>query len=167
MTELTSERLRLRHFRDDDTDAYARMLADPEAVRFLGHGPLPRHEAWRQMAMLMGHWTLRGFGMWAVEERTRGELVGRVGFHQPEGWPGFEIGWLVEPSRWGRGYATEAARTCLDWARAHREEERVISLIHPENLASIAVAEKLGERFERRHELFGVEVSIYGRELRP
>ena len=76
---------------------------------------MTRSEAWRNMAMVLGHWQLRGFGLWAVEEQERGVLAGRVGCWQPEGWPGLEIGWTLRRSFWGMGYATEAARAALEW----------------------------------------------------
>ena len=84
---LTSERLILRPFRENDLDAFARCCQDEETMRYLG-GTLSREDAWRQMAMLLGHWQLRGYGMWALEERATGAFVGRLGFHRPEGWPG-------------------------------------------------------------------------------
>ena len=70
--ELRTERLRPRRFRAEDVDAYAEMCADREVARFLTvtGEPLSRHDAWRQMAMFVGHWELRGYGMWAAEERS-------------------------------------------------------------------------------------------------
>ena len=96
MVTLASRRLLLRMFRESDLDAYAAMCGDPEVMRYLGDGyPLTRAEAWRNMALVLGHWQLRGFGLWAVEERATGLLAGRVGCWQPEGWPGLEIGWAL------------------------------------------------------------------------
>ena len=98
---LTTERLTIRPFALRDFDAYAAMLADPLVTRYLGAGgTLGREEAWRHLAMLIGHWELRGFGMWAVTERGRDEMIGRVGFFEPEGWPGFEIGWTFARHAW-------------------------------------------------------------------
>ena len=94
MITLGTHRLILRMFRESDLDAYAAMWRDPDVMRFVGDGyPLSRAEAWRNIALILGHWQLRGFGLWAVEERTTGILVGRVGCWRPEGWPGMEIGW--------------------------------------------------------------------------
>jgi RimJ/RimL family protein N-acetyltransferase len=150
-------------FRDSDTDAYAEMLADPEVMRFLGGGkPVSRIEAWRNMAMIVGHWHLRGYGMWAVEERESGELVGRVGCWRPEGWPGIEVGWTLRRAYWGRGYATEAARASLDYGFEKLNLTRIISLIAPDNVASIRVAERLGERPGGDCEVLGTKVVIYG-----
>jgi RimJ/RimL family protein N-acetyltransferase len=160
---LQTERLVLRMFRDDDLDAYAPICADPEVMRHLGEGKtLTRAEAWRQIAMIVGHWQLRGYGLWAVEERATGELVGRIGFFNPEGWPGFELGWVLRRAAWGKGYATEGARRALAHAFTEMGREHVISLIYPANTASIRVAERLGEALERRTELYGHEVLVYG-----
>ena len=163
MVSLETERLTLRMFRDDDLEQYAPLCADPEVTRFLGDGStLDRAGAWRQMAFFVGHWHLRGYGLWAVEERATGRLVGRVGFLNPEGWPGFELAWTLAREHWGKGYATEAARRALEYAFTEMGRERVISLIHPDNRASIRVAERIGEKPEGTTELFGHEVIIYG-----
>ncbi len=162
MLTLETERLLLRMWREDDFESYARICADPEVMRYLGGKPLSRLEAWRHMAYLVGHWHLRGYGHWAVEEKASGELIGRMGFFYPEGWPGFEAGWTLARESWGKGYATEGARRMLDHAFREMRREHVISLIHPENEASIRVAEKMGETLEGETEILGTPVLIYG-----
>ncbi len=108
------------------------------------------------MALVLGHWQLRGFGLWAVEERATGLLAGRVGCWQPEGWPGLEIGWAFRREFWGRGYATEAAQMVLvDTLFPSAASTRLISLIHPQNERSIAVALRLGMRREQDTEIMG------------
>lgn len=162
---LDTERLRLRSFRAEDIDAYAAMHADPDVMRYLNGGvPLSRDEAWRSMAAMTGHWTLRGFGLWAVEERETGAFVGRVGLYYPDGWPGKEVGWSLAREHWGKGYAFEAARASLDHAFRALHWPRAISLIHPENRRSILLAERLGERFEREVELHGSRTLVYAIE---
>ena len=163
MPTLETERLVLRMFQADDLDAYATMCADPDVMRYLGDGkPLTRPDAWRQMAMILGHWQLKGYGLWALEERATGALVGRAGFFEPEGWPGFEVGWMLRRESWGRGYATEAAARVLRYAFTELGRERLISLIRPANAPSIRVAERLGERLQGRAEVFGHEALVYG-----
>jgi RimJ/RimL family protein N-acetyltransferase len=131
---LETQRLRLRAFRDDDLDAYAPFCADPEVMRYIGTGVTQtRAEAWRSIASFLGHWMLRGYGMWAVEKNDSRELVGRVGFINPEGWPGFELGWILGRPHWGHGYAIEAASAALDYARETLKRDRVLSLIRPGN----------------------------------
>jgi len=118
--------------------------------------------AWRQMAMILGHWQLRGYGPWAVEERESGRVIGRIGFFNPEGWPGFELGWVLGTAWHGRGYATEGAKAALRYAFEVMNREKIISLIQPANTASIRVAVRLGECLEGESEVFGKKVLIYG-----
>ena len=161
MSCLATERLVLRMFRESDLDAYAAMLGDPEVMRHLAPNPMTRAEAWRNMAMVLGHWQLRGYGLWAVEERASALLAGRVGCWRPEGWPGFEVGWALRREFWGRGYATEAARAALDHAFTELAQTRVISLIRPENARSIAVAARLGMIYHGETDLNGNTALIY------
>jgi RimJ/RimL family protein N-acetyltransferase len=162
MIRLETDRLLLRPFCDADIDAYAAMCADPEVMRYMGdRGVLTREDAWRQMAMLAGHWHLRGFGMWAVEERSTGTFIGRVGLHFPDGWPDREIGWALARPHWGRGFALEAARAALTHAFEHLRWPRAISLIDPENRRSIQLAERLGEQPEGEATVRGHRVRVY------
>ncbi len=164
--ELVTERLLLRQFRDDDLEAYAAIQADPVVARHVGDGaPADREASWRLMALFLGHWTLRGHGQYAVEERAGGSFVGRVGLWRPEGWPGLEIGWLIGRDRWGRGYATEAARTVAQAAFAELGVDRLISVIRPDNVASIRVARKIGAVHDTTIELHGHTVDIYAMTL--
>ena len=160
--ELGTERLLLRQFREDDLEAYAAIQADPVVARHVGDGsPTDREASWRLMALFLGHWTLRGHGQYAVEERTSGAFVGRVGLWHPEGWPGLEIGWLTGRDRWGRGYATEAARTVAQTAFARCGVDRLISVIRPDNAASVRVARNLGAVHDDTIDLHGHSVHIY------
>jgi RimJ/RimL family protein N-acetyltransferase len=147
---------------ETDFEPFAKMCADENVMRFLGGKPLDRLEAWRNMALHIGHWELRGYGHWAVEEKSSGQFVGRLGFLNPVGWPAFEIGWTLSPQVWGKGYATEGARRALEYGFNELDKPHVISLIHPDNKASIRVAERLGEKLEGKTELFGNDLLIYG-----
>lgn len=161
-TTLETERLILRMFREEDFESYASICADADVMHYLGGKPYTRLEAWRHMAFLIGHWHLRGYGHWAVEEKASGRVIGRLGFLNPEGWPGFEIGWTLGRESWGKGYATEGARRALEYAFTELNQDHVISLIHPENQASIRVAERLGEKLEGEAELLGMDLLVYG-----
>lgn len=163
MVRLETERLILRMLSLDDAEDYARICADPEVMRYLGEGkPLSKLEAWRSMAFMVGHWQLLGYGIFAVEEKASGKLVGRIGFLNPAGWPGFELGWTLARESWGKGYASEGARRALRYAFEELNRDHVISLIIPDNTPSIKVAERLGEKLEGKTELMGHEVLIYG-----
>ena len=160
--QLETDRLLMRMWRESDFESYAALCADPEVMRYLGGKTFNRMEAWRHMAFLIGHWHLLGYGHWAVEEKSSGELIGRVGFLNPADWPGFEIGWTLARKFWGKGYATEAARRALDYGFRELDKHHIISLIHPDNAGSIRVAERLGEKLEGQTELLGHDVLIYG-----
>ncbi len=155
---LTTDRLTLRGWREDDLAPYAAITADPEVMRFLG-GTLDVADAWRQIAMFVGHWELRGYGLWVVERA--GELIGRIGLLRPEGWPGLEVGWLLGRSAWGQGYATEAARAAVEYAWRELDAQELISLIAPDNTASQRVAARLGMRPGEDYDLRGTPVVIH------
>lgn len=160
--ELTTERLRLRAFHAMDFDAYAAMMADPEVTRFLGEGrPLSRVEAWRQLAMFAGHWVLRGYGLWAVEERATGQFVGRIGCHDPEGFPAFEVAYTLARPGWGKGYAREGAGAALAYARDVLRHPAITSIIRPDNQRSIRVAESLGAVASETVEFYGAPSILY------
>lgn len=96
---------------------------------------------------MVGSWTLLGYGMFSVIERSSGRWVGRVGPWQPEGWPGTEIGWGLSRAALGRGYATEAAAAAMDWAVDTLGWSDLIHCIDPANEASKRVATRLGSSF--------------------
>ncbi|MCU0964900.1 MAG: GNAT family N-acetyltransferase [Burkholderiaceae bacterium] len=159
---LETPRLRLRPFGADDWPAYAAMCADAEVMRHVGTGQVQSaDDAWRSMAVFLGHWALRGYGMWALEHRDSGALLGRVGYIDPPGWPGFELGWLLARPHWGHGYAREAAAVALRHAFDVLQRDRVISLIRPGNARSVAVAEAIGESLQGSVELMGGEALVY------
>jgi RimJ/RimL family protein N-acetyltransferase len=160
--QLETDRLIMRMWREDDFEPYLELCSDPEVMRFLGGKTLDRLETWRHIAFMVGHWQLRGYGPWVVEEKATGDFVGRVGFLNPVGWPAFELGWTLGRRFWGRGYASEAARRALSYAFDELDKDHVISLIDPQNTNSIKVAERLGEKLEGKTELLGREVLIYG-----
>lgn len=159
---LFTDRLLLRGLEQRDFESYAAMMADPQVTRYLSAGvPLSRDDAWRQLALIIGHWELRGFGLWAVEHRSTGEFLGRIGCFEPEGWPGFEVGYTLARAHWGHGYAQEGARAALAFAHDVLGKRDVISLIRPANLGSIRVATALGAKRSGSVEFFGSATEVY------
>jgi RimJ/RimL family protein N-acetyltransferase len=147
MRDRETARLVLRRWRAEDLDAYARMAADPEVMRFVG-GVRSRDGAALDLARMEEHWERHGFGLWAAELRSSSEVIGFVGLSEPAFIPeligSVEVGWRLERAFWGRGLATEGGRAALDAAFGELELEEVCSIIHPDNAASRRVAEKLG-----------------------
>jgi RimJ/RimL family protein N-acetyltransferase len=117
------------------------------------------------MALFLGEWILHGYGMWAVEERASGRLIGRVGFLNPHGWPACELGWLLAREAWGHGFALEAAEAARAYGRAKLGIGELISLIRPDNVRSIALAQRLGASLDRKTDFMGGEVLQYRHPL--
>jgi RimJ/RimL family protein N-acetyltransferase len=159
---IETDRLLLREFRDSDFEAYASMVANADVMRYLADGkPLSRSDAWRQMAIFAGHWSLRGFGVWAVEEKSSGQFVGRIGCFHPEGWPAFEVAYTLARPSWGKGYASEGAAASLRYARETLGRTEIVSVIRPENHGSIRVATKLGATPAELVDFYGGVARLY------
>ena len=147
---LETERLVLRDFTRDDLDAHAATLGDIEVMRHITGEPLSREDVMRRIFMSVGQWPVDGVGMWAVERKADGRLVGQVGFFdmardmQPniEGLP--EMGWIFDTSVHGQGIAREACVAALAWLDATHGPVEVPAIISEGNAASMRLAEKLG-----------------------
>lgn len=149
MDEVCTERLRLRRFRAGDAEAYAAINADPLVVRYLG-GEIDQAASDAQLARIMAHWDEHGLGLWAAELRGGGRMIGFVGLSVP-GFlpavlPAVEVGWRLASDVWSRGFATEGGRAAIEWGFGGLGLDRIISIIDPDNIASLRVAEKLGMR---------------------
>lgn len=150
---LETPRLILREYRADDFEPYAAFMADPDVARYIAPAPMNRADAWRSLASSIGHWTLRGYGTWAVERKDDGTFIGRVGMINPEGWPSLEVGWTLGKQYWGKGYATEAANAAIRYAFLTQPVDKIISCIDPDNTPSQQVAQRVGETKGARHAL--------------
>jgi len=157
---LRTGRLVLRPYRPDDFEPFAAMQADAEVMRYITDVQ-DRGTAFRAFCANIGHWAVRGFGPWAVEEIASGELVGHAGLVHWEGKPAMEVGYAIYRSAWGKGYATEAAAASLRWAHEVLGARSVISVIHPDNAPSIRVAERLGARFDHEQVVKGERLLVY------
>lgn len=140
--KIETDRLTLRGIGAHDVEACMDFLTSSRA-EYIGRKK-DRREAWRTVATLIGHWTLRGYGPWAVADRASNQILGVIGPWCPEGWPEPEMSWSVFAEAEGRGIAREAAIA----ARAHAYDvlgwKTVVSYIDPENTRSIRLAESLG-----------------------
>jgi RimJ/RimL family protein N-acetyltransferase len=156
---LETERLLLRPLAIVDIDDLVALGEDPEVSRFVDQ--LGRAAAEERVRSTEREWRQRGSGMFAVVDRGKGGFLGRVGLRY---WPQFEeteIGWVLRRDAWGKGYATEAARACLDWAFAKLDLPYITSMIHPENTASLQVAHRLGMSELRRDVLEEERVIVF------
>ena len=146
---LETARLILRPFTQDDLEAQAKAMGDPEVVRHLGGAPFSREDSWRRLLCAPGLWALLGYGYWAVTARD-GRYLGQLGFAdfkremtpRIEGVP--EMGWIFAPAAQGQGFATEAGLAALAWADEVLQAREITAIIDAANTPSIRVAEKCG-----------------------
>jgi RimJ/RimL family protein N-acetyltransferase len=157
---LETERLRLRAFREGDLDRFAEFCASEALTRFVG-GTSDRRGTWGRIAAYLGHWTLRGYGHWAIEEKASGRFVGYSGLWNPQGWPEPEVIWGLMADAHGQGYATEAARRVREFAYRGLGWRTAVSFIAPQNLPSLRVAQRLRAAHERDFKLFTTTVGVY------
>jgi RimJ/RimL family protein N-acetyltransferase len=140
----------MRGHRLDDFADCAAMWADPIVVRHISGEPSSNEEAWSRLLRYAGHWSLMSFGYWVIEEKATGKFVGELGFadFHREIEPSIkelpELGWVLVSRAHGKGYATESVRAVVAWGDRHLRSPRTVCLIHPENLASVRVAQKCG-----------------------
>jgi RimJ/RimL family protein N-acetyltransferase len=146
---LETDRLILRGWRDDDLDALAAINADPEVMRYIRDGSVrDRRQSAEGLQKMIANWEEHGYGLFAVEVRETGVLIGWAGLavpdFLPEVLPAMEIGWRLDRGSWGHGYATEAATAAMRFGFLDRGLDRIISIRHVENVRSARVMEKLG-----------------------
>ncbi|MCR8724033.1 GNAT family N-acetyltransferase [Frigidibacter sp. ROC022] len=161
---LTTDRLTLRPLAEGDFEAIRR-FGQSERTRFIG-GKADEFTMWRAFLAGIGHWHLRGYGLFSVIERASGAFVGRAGpiFHLHHSEP--ELAWHLFDGFEGRGYATEASAAARDWYHASTGNDPLMSWIDPENTGSVRVAERLGATPEGWHEMDNERVRIW-RHIAP
>ena len=147
---IETERLVLRQWRKDDFRPYHAILRQPEVHKHFGPNPMNAEEAWRRLTSFVGGWEFLGFGMWAVEEKKSGKLLGIVGLFnawrdlEPEFGEEPEMGWIMASETHGKGMASEACHAVVNWAEANLPPTDIWAIIAPANEPSIKLAEKLG-----------------------
>ncbi|GAA6181492.1 GNAT family N-acetyltransferase [Shimia sp. NS0008-38b] len=147
---LETERLIMRAHVESDIESEIEFY-QTDASETVG-GPMEPTDVWRYISMMMGHWALRGYGFWALEEKATGIYLGRAGPWMPMGYDEPEIGWTLMNHATGKGYATEAALAARSYAYDVLGWETAVSLTLPDNIASQAVAKRLGATLERTFE---------------
>lgn len=139
---ISTARLTLRQPAPRDAAAVVAFYMSERSQYAGGH--VSRMNAWRNFAAVLGHWQIRGFGLWAVTRTGDDTILGLVGPFYPDGWPETEIGWLMFDGAEGQGYAAEAARAVIADTRATLGWSDIVHYIAPQNTRSIALAERLG-----------------------
>ncbi len=152
---LETDRLRLRRWKDSDVEPFAAICGDPEVMKYIGDGSTRTlEETARSIEQFEIAWEERGFGLFAVELRATGELLGFTGFAHPdflpELLPSVEIGWRFGKQYWGRGYATEAAIGAMEFASNVLADQQIVSICQVGNTASTRIMAKIGLEYDRR-----------------
>ena len=133
----------------DDFEEMLAMWSDVNVAGPIIGRPLTEEEVWARLHRIVGHWALMGFGHWIVREKHGGKFSGELGFFKfkrklgPEFDDAHEIGWMFTADSQGKGYATEAAKAGLTWLERDGQCRETVCLIPPENVASLALANKL------------------------
>jgi ribosomal-protein-alanine N-acetyltransferase len=145
---LETERLLLRPQTLDDLDAMLAVLGDPRVAEWLSGAPLTRAEVRARIDEKMEIHQSHGYSMWAVIERGTGTVIGDTGLQPLDGGSEIEIGWRFRADRWGRGYATEAARAALAFGFEEAGLDEIAAVTLPENLRSRRVMEQIGMEYD-------------------
>lgn len=161
MTEIETERIRLRQFTMHDLDGLARIFASPRVMEFLGLNcePMTREETETALVSIIKHWERNNFGRWAIVFKPDGKLIGCAGLRSFEGTA--ELVYLLDEPYWNRGLATEIARACLRFGFEQRNFPRIVAMTRHANVRSQKVLQKIGMRFEKEGEAFGVFVRFF------
>lgn len=159
--QLETERLILRQFEEEDWSDLHKYYSNPQATKFTVGRQFTEEDTWRTLCLMIGHWHLRGYGPYATVEKASGNVIGPVGFWYPLGWPSPEIKWALAPEYWGKGFASEGARAVQIVGREYLPDISLISFIHPENIASINLAQALGATFEKNLPFRGEQWPVY------
>ncbi|WP_101067621.1 GNAT family N-acetyltransferase [Roseovarius salinarum] len=139
---LETRRLRLRGPEPEDYPNFKATFASYRS-RFMG-GPLNKYETWMLYAAEIGHWHIRGFGMWMIHDKDTDETYGMAGGWFPAAWPEREIAWIIWPEKAGHGYALEATHAVRGYLYDTLGWESAVSYLDPKDLDSIRLAERLG-----------------------
>jgi RimJ/RimL family protein N-acetyltransferase len=159
---VTTSRLMLRPFREEDADRLHEILSEEDILRYFPNPGDPTLDQIRKLiANQLRHWEEHGFGWWAVEPTGEDQLIGWNGLQYLPDTDEIEIGFLLSKSYWNQGLTTEGALAGLEFAFGKLGLKLVVAIVHPENEASQRVIEKLGMRFTHEAEYFGMNVYRY------
>lgn len=156
---IETERLVLRPLTSADLDQIVDLHGDPRVNEFVPS--FSADQALRRISEIERQWSQRGHGIFAVALKSTGEFIGRCGLNYWSEFDEVELGWILKPEVWGRGYATEAASACLDWGFSQLDVNYFTAMIDPANIASARVAERLGFSPRRVDTLFGKTTTVW------
>jgi len=162
MHKLETARLILRPFAADDLDALAEINRDPQVIRFIGDGkPQSKEKTATRLNGYLEHGRRHAFGFWAALEKTTRDMVGFCGLQFLENTAEVELGYRLARRAWGIGLATEGAVASLRYGFDELKLDRIVAVVHPENVASQRVVEKIGLTYEKDAHYYGMNLRYY------
>ncbi len=161
-TLFKSERLLFRHLDGDDLESMTGLLADPEVMRYCS-GPLDREASRKWLGACMKAYRDSGYDYWAVELIYGGGFVGQMGIirEMVDGSWHDCLAYMLARGHWGRGYALEGSRACLEYAFTSLGLQKVNATVERGNKKSVAILSALGMRFVKAAQFGDGEVDLY------
>jgi ribosomal-protein-alanine N-acetyltransferase len=158
-------RLTLRAFTEGDSEPLHHILSDGDVLQYYPNpDPPPRDRVRKFIANQLEHWKEHGFGWWAIEPHHGNELLGWSGLQYLPETKEVEVAYLLGKAHWGKGLATEAAKASLEYGFDQLGLECIVGIVHPDNVASQRVLEKVGMSFVERAHYFGMDCYRYSIE---
>ncbi|MCP4421853.1 MAG: GNAT family N-acetyltransferase [Chloroflexi bacterium] len=159
---ILTENLRLRPFTPTDATSMHQIMSGKDVLRYFPGAQAPSLEqVQRMISLFLTHWQEKGYGLWAVEHRSMGALLGRCGLQYLAETDEVEVDFILDRHYWGRGFATEAGMASLQYGFNELGLTTIVGIVHPENIASQRVLQKLGMQFAEKTEYFGMACYRY------
>ena len=159
---ITSPRFSLRELRDEDAGELHRILQNPEVLRYFpSRNPPTMAKVEKLVESQQVHWDKHGYGWWALADGGSDALIGWCGLNYLPDTDEVELKYLLAEDCWGKGIATEASLLSLRAGIMGTAIEQVVGIVHPENIASQRVLEKVGMSFVNEAHYFGMDCLRY------
>ncbi|WP_195947884.1 GNAT family N-acetyltransferase [Paraclostridium bifermentans] len=164
--EIFTERLVLKRFNECDLEKYYDILKQEEVSKWLGTGKRKSYDDVKNiMQSFEQHWSQNNYGVWAVINKENDELIGHCGLKNIDNSTDIELLYAFKQSSWGHGYATESAKSVIEFAKNELKLLKLVAIVYPNNIKSCNVIEKLGFEYRGIQKHFGVDLSYYELDL--
>ena len=162
---LSADRIKLRGWQDSDFKPYLEMVSDPELMKFVGNGAMDKREAHSEFDNMRRQWVDRKIGVFVISDNKSNELLGFTGLFESPCLDEPELCWSLSAKKHGKGYASEAAILARNWAFNERRIGPLMSLVHPDNINSKRLAERLGAVVECNSTWMGNPRLVYRHKI--
>lgn len=165
MKIIETERLILREFEEADLKKMIPVYSDEDVMRYIGRGgPVSGEQAEKMLQAFMNSYKENGYGLWALVEKSSGDIIGHCGLNTFKDKSYTEVAYLLRKESWGKGYATESAKASLDYGFETAGLERIIALTYPDNKPSQNVVKKIGLEYQCDKEFIGINFMFFSKD---